>query len=121
MLTYISADYIYPVSGPPIAKGVLGVDEEGRIDAVLTAEEADLQAIKNIVRYAGLLVPGFINTHCHLELSNLKGKIPKHTGLPRFVQEVIKLRSSDEYEINLAMLEADKQMLDNGIVAVGDI
>jgi len=121
MLTYISADYVYPVVGAPIARGVLGVDEAGTIAAVLTAEEANTQGITAIIRYDGLLVPGFVNTHCHLELSNLKGEIPKYTGLPAFVQEVIKLRSSDEYAINLAMLRADVEMFDNGIVAVGDI
>lgn len=121
MLSYISADYVYPVVAAPIPQGVLAVDEAGKIAAVLTAEAADAQGIRDVVHYEGLLVPGFINTHCHLELSNLRGEIPKHTGLPAFVQEVIKLRSSDEYAINLAMLKADKEMFDNGIVAVGDI
>ncbi|TCD02641.1 amidohydrolase family protein [Pedobacter psychroterrae] len=121
MLTYISADYVYPVVAAPIACGVLAMDEEGTIAAVLTPEEASAGGITDIVRYEGLLVPGFVNTHCHLELSNLKGEIPRYTGLPAFVQEVIKLRSSDEYAINLAMLKADVEMFDNGIVAVGDI
>ncbi|RZM28398.1 MAG: amidohydrolase [Pedobacter sp.] len=121
MLTYISADYVYPVVAAPIAGGVLGLDEAGTIAAVLTADEANAQGITDITRYEGLLVPGFVNTHCHVELSNLKGEIPRYTGLPAFVQEVIKLRSSDEYAINLAMLRADVEMFDNGIVAVGDI
>lgn len=121
MLTYISADYVYPVVAAPIARGVLAVDEAGMIAAVLTAEEAIARGITEVVRYEGLLVPGFVNTHCHLELSNLKGEIPRYTGLPAFVQQVIRLRSSDEYAINLAMLKADVEMFDNGIVAVGDI
>lgn len=121
MLKYISADFIYPIISAPIPQGVLVVDTDGKIVSVLTAKEANVQGIKNIDFYKGLLVPGFVNTHCHLELSNLKGKIAKHTGLPSFVQAVIKLRSSDEHAINLAMLEADAEMFENGIVAVGDI
>ena len=121
MLRYISADYVYPVVVPAIARGVLALEEDGTIAAVLTAAEARSQGLKDITFYKGLLVPGFVNTHCHLELSNLRGAIPKHTGLSKFVQEVIKLRSSDEQSIMMAMLSADKEMYDNGIVAVGDI
>ena len=121
MLRYISADYVYPVVVPAIARGVLAIEEDGTIAAVLTADEARAQGLEDIIFYDGLLVPGFVNTHCHLELSSLKGRIPKHTGLSKFVQEVIKLRSSDEQAITMAMIVADKEMYDNGIVAVGDI
>jgi len=121
MISYLSADYVYPVSAPVLQNGVIGLDEHGKILKVLTAEEAAARKIRNIAQHQGLLVPGFVNTHCHLELSHLKGKIPQHTGLNRFVQEVMKLRGVDEYVINLAMLDADKEMLANGIVAVGDI
>ena len=121
MLSYISADHVYPVASAPLERGILAVEEDGTIAAVLTAAEAAFEGIENIKHYEGLLVPGFVNTHCHLELSNLRGKIPRNTGLPKFVEEVIKRRSSDEYAINLAMLSADIEMYENGIVAVGDI
>lgn len=121
MISHISATYVYPVTGPAIPEGVIAVDEKGIIQAVYTAQEAKDKQIGQVERYEGLLVPGFVNTHCHLELSNLKGKIPKGTGLPDFVKSVIKSRTFDEYEINLAMLRADIEMYENGIVAVGDI
>ncbi len=121
MNSYFSATYVYPIIGAPIKNGVIAVDPEGVITGVFTPEVAEQMLIKDIVYYEGLLVPGFINTHCHLELSNLRGNIPQHTGLPEFVKSVIKLRTSDEYELNLAMLRADIEMYENGIVAVGDI
>lgn len=121
MVSYISASYVYPVIGTPIKNGVLAVDPEGVIKAVYTAQEAKKKLISDIDYYEGLLVPGFVNTHCHLELSNLRGKIPKHIGLPEFVKSVIRLRTSDEYELSLDMLRADIEMYENGIVAVGDI
>jgi cytosine/adenosine deaminase-related metal-dependent hydrolase len=60
MMTYISANFIYPITSAPIKNGVLGLDEEGTINAILTAEEA--MHIKDIRHYKGVIVPGFINT-----------------------------------------------------------
>src|SRR5687768_10639201 len=121
MISYISASYVYPVNALPIKNGVLGLDEDGTITAVLNADEAKEARIENVAHYEGLLVPGFVNTHCHLELSHLRGQVPQHTGLTDFVQAVMKLRADDDYTIEQAMLQADVEMSEHGIVAVGDI
>jgi cytosine/adenosine deaminase-related metal-dependent hydrolase len=76
----------------------------------------------NIESFDGILCPGFINAHCHLELSHLVGKIKKHIGLPAFAKEIIQIRASFSEEIAIEkMTLADKWMFENGIVAVGDI
>ncbi|WP_175635019.1 amidohydrolase family protein [Pedobacter ghigonis] len=118
MLKYFSADWIFPVSSSPIKNGVVTVNATGEIQQVLTAAAA-----KNldVVYHKGAIVPGFINTHCHLELSHMLGLIPEKTGLVEFVQSIIKSRQSETLQIELAMQKADQQMLENGIVAVGDI
>jgi cytosine/adenosine deaminase-related metal-dependent hydrolase len=121
MVSYISASYVFPVAGPPIKNGIIGVEIDGTITHIFTPEEAINEEIKDITHYEGLLVPGFVNTHCHLELSHLKGQIETRTGLLGFVQAIMKLRTSDEEAIDLAMLRADREMFENGIVAVGDI
>ncbi|HQW85079.1 MAG TPA: amidohydrolase family protein [Ferruginibacter sp.] len=74
-----------------------------------------------IENFDGILCPGFINAHCHLELSHLKGQIPKHTGLVDFVLKIITERCFDEYLILAAIEKAESEMLKTGIVAVGDI
>ena len=51
----------------------------------------------------------------------MKGVIPKDTGLIRFVTDVISKRHLPADEIFDAMEKAEKEMIDNGIVAVGDI
>ena len=57
------------------------VDDEGRIVDLLE----DKQQINSINWNAlGALCSGFINTHCHLELSHLQGEASK-TGLPHFI------------------------------------
>jgi cytosine/adenosine deaminase-related metal-dependent hydrolase len=120
MLKYFSADWIFPVSSAPIKNGVIAVNPDGTIEEVLTEQKAanlDLE----ILKYKGAIVPGFINTHCHLELSHMLGQIAEQTGLVEFVQRIIKSRQGDAAEIKTAMYDADQKMFDNGIVAVGDI
>ncbi|MFN0255820.1 amidohydrolase family protein [Pedobacter ureilyticus] len=121
MQRYLSAEWIYPVTSEPIAKGVLEVAATGEIISILTAEEAANKNIVDIERFEGVLVPGFVNTHCHLELSHLFGKIPEQTGLPAFVREIVAQRAAADEMVIAAMDAADKQMFENGIVAVGDI
>jgi cytosine/adenosine deaminase-related metal-dependent hydrolase len=121
MLKYLSALKIFPVAQAPIENGVIAVDEQGYIAGIYQPEEAKSLGLPVTRHYHGYLVPGFINTHCHLELSHLKGKIPTHTGLFKFVGQVMKNRFAEEGEIITAMQTADQEMFQNGIVAVADI
>ena len=96
---------------------VLITDTSGTIEAVVRKEEAgeDIQTLD------GILCPGFINAHCHLELSHLKGCIPEKTGLVDFVVQVVQQRHFPDEEILAAISKAEEDMLNAGIVAVGDI
>ena len=96
---------------------VLLVDEYGKIAELRPKEtgEADLEY------FDGIICPGFINTHCHLELSHMEGRIPQHTGLVNFVQQVMGSRAADEAEKLSAMQQAEANMYREGIVAVADI
>ena len=96
---------------------VLIVQENGVIETIVRVDEAgdDIQEIN------GILCPGFINAHCHLELSHVKGRIPEHTGLVDFILQVISKRQTDTDQILEAVEKAENEMLAAGIVAVGDI
>ncbi|MET4141577.1 amidohydrolase family protein [Pedobacter sp. UYP1] len=121
MSSYLSASWVYPVNAAPLQNGIVAVSNDGTITDVWTAQQGKALNIKGIKYYDGVLVPGLVNTHCHLELSHLAGKIPEHTGLPGFVQQVMQQRQASEMEIEEAMELADHQMYVNGIVATGDI
>ena len=86
------------------------------VDIIDTNEAGD-----DTEKLNGILCPGFINAHCHLELSHMKGHIPKHTGLVDFVIKVVTERHHAEHDILEAIEDAEDEMLQNGIVAVGDI
>lgn len=96
---------------------ILITDEDGVIQDIVTASEAG----DDVQQLSGILSPGFINCHCHLELSHMKGLIPEGTGLVKFVLDVVQQRLFPEEEILQAIEKAEDEMLANGIVAVGDI
>jgi cytosine/adenosine deaminase-related metal-dependent hydrolase len=113
-----SADIVFPVSAAPIREGVVITDDQGTILQIDRRAEHDLATV-DIRR--GAIVPGFVNTHCHLELSHMKGKADTGTGLLPFLKTVVNFRDIPMEEILDAIERADREMYEAGIVAVGDI
>lgn len=113
-----SADIIFPVASGPVKEGVIITDKEGKI---LQIDHRDQHDPSSIDIRKGVIVPGFVNTHCHLELSHMKGKADTGTGLLPFLQTVVNFRDIPMEEILDAIAKADQEMYDAGIVAVGDI
>lgn len=114
----IAAEYIFPVSQAPIKNGVLVLDDEGKILEVSQKEDHDPASVED---HLGVLVPGFVNTHCHLELSHMKGKVNTGTGLIPFIKDVVTYRDFPMEVILEAIKQGDREMRKEGIVAVGDI
>jgi cytosine/adenosine deaminase-related metal-dependent hydrolase len=114
------ADYVFPVCADPIKNGIVTIDDDGRI---ISVTDHPLSDTKNgtIEQLKGIICPGFINTHCHLELSHLRDKISPRRGLIDFIKEIQASRASDSAEILEAASRADNEMYESGIVAVGDI
>lgn len=100
-----------------LEKSVLLVHQSGQIEGIISLNEAG----EDIQRLDGILSPGFINAHCHLELSHLKGQIPEKMGLVDFVHKVVTQRHFPEEEILQCIADGESEMYNNGIVAVGDI
>lgn len=96
---------------------VLVMRADGRFEGIVDVADAgdDIELVD------GILSPGLINCHCHLELSHMRGLIPEGTGLVPFVQEVMKNRFMPEDRILQAISDGEEEMLAHGIVAVGDI
>jgi len=117
-MRFITADTIYPVTSEPMENKVIVVNENGVISDLVDESVVDPGMIE---RHSGSICPGFVNTHCHLELSYMKGKIESGGGLHHFIKEVEKLKKPGDEEILEAITSADAGMFRNGIVAVGDI
>lgn len=96
---------------------IIALSEDGGVERVLMPGETPPAGVE---QYPGFLCPGFVNAHCHLELSHMKGQIPEHTGLVPFLQRVATGRNTTS-GIQECIRKSVSAMRDNGIVAVGDI
>ncbi len=102
----------------PIENGVLVLADSGAIEAILP----NADGLMDVEVYEGYLAPGFVNSHCHLELSHLQNQLTKHTGIVDFILSLQTKRTNfSEEQIADAAMQADLQMQAEGIAAVGDI
>lgn len=117
-MRYLSADILFTANTPPKVDTVLVIDDDGLVLDITQRSNVD----ENRVEYfQGALCPGFVNTHCHIELSHLLAQMDKHKGLPFFINQIVKKRTSPKDVILDSIVKADNLMFQNGIVAVGDI
>jgi cytosine/adenosine deaminase-related metal-dependent hydrolase len=96
---------------------VLVMTAEGIVESIVTVADAG----DGVENFNGILTPGLINCHCHLELSHLKNVIPPHTGLIEFLCSVVTKRGFPPEVVQQEIEKAEAEMHNNGIVAVGDI
>lgn len=111
----ISASYVYTLDADPIRNGYVEYDEEGTIVSVGQCHEGeDVEP--------GALVPGFVNAHCHVELSHLHGKFRKSTGMAGFIDQINALRDWAGYDVKVDLTRRwmDK-MWNDGVSAMADI
>ena len=115
----IAAKYLYPLtSTEPVVNGFVEVEDDGTV--IRTGVCADLAA--EPVFYDGAVAPGFVNAHCHVELSYLKGQFRKGTGMAGFIDQINELRDNKTMEEKVRDLTAAMDSLWNqGVVAMADI
>ena len=113
----ITAEFVYTLdSVESIKNGFVEYDEtDGTVVAVGKCEE-DEEVLK------GALVPGFVNAHCHVELSHLYKKFRKGTGMAGFIDQINELRDWAGKEAKTALVKEwmDKMWAD-GVSAMADI
>jgi cytosine/adenosine deaminase-related metal-dependent hydrolase len=100
---------------------ILVINSRGELTDIISENTIEAGRVQ---KFEGIITPGFINPHCHTELSHLKNKVPQKTGLPGFGKQIIMQRAAATFrkeEILEHIKAADKEMWENGITAVGDI
>ena len=135
-MTIYEADWICPVSSPPIRNGQLAVQngeisplppgEGGRREARARQGEASRKAPgegSNRVHFPGCaIIPGFVNTHTHIELTILRGfleNLPFPTWISRLTHTVLEELSQSDMvsSAHLGCIE----MIGAGVTCLGEV
>lgn len=119
----VHADHVFPGDAPPIADGAVVVDEHGVVAAVgRAADVVPKHAGAALERIRGVVFPGLVNAHTHIELSAMRGRVAGGRGFVAWVDSLIAQRPEVGVEeqseaIDAAVLELAR----TGTVAVGEV
>ena len=114
----IAANYIFPITTDPIRNGYVDFADDGTVTGLgqMSGETGSTEF------YNGILVPGFTNAHCHIELSHLEGKFREATGMSGFIDQINALReSAPAEERQKAMRRQFEKLYVEGVSAMADI
>jgi cytosine/adenosine deaminase-related metal-dependent hydrolase len=115
-----SAQYIITNSGPPLKRAMITTEDDGTIFSIEDTG-GNLEEKHSLEFYNGIIIPGFVNCHCHLELSHMKGFIAQGSSLKEFIEQVINTRNNNSKNIIPSAYSADNEMYNEGIVLCADI
>lgn len=123
------AAWVLPISQPPIRDGgllardgrILDVGPWGAIAARAGAHERAGIPVERRDVGARAVLPGLVNAHAHLELSWMRGRLPRLPSMPDWARALIDLRRRENADEAAAAEAGIREMVACGTAAVGDI
>ena len=119
-MKHYSAQYIFTNEGPPLKRGIVSVNSDGTIAAVEDSG-GNLSERESAEFHNGIIIPGFVNCHCHLELSHMKGHSAPGLGLAEFLKNFRTKRENGNETMLFSAAEADREMYAGGVALCADI
>ena len=119
----LSARWVVPIERPPIAHGAVALADDGTILAVGTRAEVRAEfPDAGEERAEGVVTPGLVNAHSHLELSLHSDPIPGGKGLLAWATSLMQARAGDNPElVHAAATGAAAAVSMLGTAAIGDV
>jgi cytosine/adenosine deaminase-related metal-dependent hydrolase len=122
MIRIVRADAVLPGDREPIARGAVAFDETGRIVDVGPAAEVVGRTRGEVQTLKGVIFPGLVNAHTHIELSAMRGKVPGGTGFVNWVEHLLSVRADIDPENDAdSIARAVDELVAFGTAAVGDV
>ncbi len=119
----IHADAIVTGDREALRDAAVIVDARGEvIDVGAAGDVLPAHAGAIVERVRGVVMPGLVNAHTHLELSALRGKVAGGAGFVKWVERMMGVRSEESPEDNAEAIDAAVTELDDaGTVAIGEV
>jgi cytosine/adenosine deaminase-related metal-dependent hydrolase len=119
----LHADAIVTGDAETLRDGAVVVDAAGEVvDVGPAAQVLPRHAGALVERVCGVVLPGLVNAHTHLELSALRGRVPGGAGFVPWVEQMIGVRSElSPDEDAEAIHGAVDELVGHGTVAVGEV
>jgi len=117
----LTASWVVPVTGPPLRRGRVLLDG-GTVAWVGEADDPAAPAGPPEDLGAGVLMPGLVNAHTHLELSHLAGRLDASRGFVPWVRDLVARREAAGPEpARQGAAAAIEALVSLGTAAVGDV
>ena len=115
----LAAEYLYTLGRPGVIRnGFVEFGPDGTVTKVGECPDPG----KEEVFYEGAVVPGFVNSHCHVELSYMWKLFRKGTGMAGFIDQINALRDTKPLEEKIDDIRRWMGIMwDRGVSAMADI
>lgn len=118
----LRARWAVPVLGPPIPDGAVCVNAARIAGVGRWRDLRSLPAARREDLGDGAICPGLVNAHCHLDYTDLAGKIPPPRSFAAWIQGIKGAKGLQTLdEVRAAWLTGAGMLLRNGVTTVGDI
>ncbi|MCH7702317.1 MAG: amidohydrolase family protein [Planctomycetes bacterium] len=116
----VRAKFVVPVTGPIIENGAVAVSD-GVITDVTSWPASGGHCDHDLGE--AVLLPGFVNTHTHLELSHLQGRVDPGIGFVEWLESLGRMvRADDDPAARVAGVKRGaRECIELGVTTVGDI
>jgi aminodeoxyfutalosine deaminase len=110
------AAWLFPVCAEPIRDAVLEVDDDGLIASIRSGRDRDAVDLGRVA-----IVPSLVNSHVHLEFSDLRTPIGPSQRFSNWVRNVVGHRRSRTESVAHILRRGTAETHRTGTVAVGEI
>ncbi|MCA9111258.1 MAG: amidohydrolase family protein [Planctomycetaceae bacterium] len=111
----LRARWLFPVDGPPIEDGLITI-ESGRIVSLNSGPDASAIDLGNVA-----IIPGLVNTHTHLEFSDLTRPLIPAQPFPEWIRSLVGHRQQRPADRREAIDRGLRECVSTGCTLIGEI
>jgi aminodeoxyfutalosine deaminase len=113
---------VLPIHSPPIENGAILVSGN-RIKAVTSWKDLAPFSAGQITDLGDvLLLPGFVNAHCHLDYTGMAGQLPRPKEFPDWIKNMLALKARwTRAEFARSWTDGARMLVESGVTTVANV